>query len=702
MPVAYIVRLPEPSNQDQGDIEITSVLYQNDIPTEPDFFSYIDENQIEISTESFSDANFYQFRYNRLTRLQSEVLDLGNNFLDYEWYLDVCAYVRRNLITKQELVSEQLRLAAGLEYILENPALTTGGFSLRRTNGVITEELPPSAVTFINNRRIQIEGRFFDVGYIYTFTYTALVIERNPTVSLIYEYRTAATQLGVLEKEWRQFEVNDIADTRFSLEDNNNKRYIQFRITADNIKRIEDLHIYSITARGLLIPNVEDRQISNQGFSVIAVATAAGNAQLVGTRAYGITDRADAVSELTPLLGIPRVVVRSSTSTQSQLTFSLEDATVPRVHGEASGSISLIGDSDSFLSLVSASASINLNLVGDADGSLSIIPALASANISLNGDSDGYASISGTASSSAELDGLSAGQVPISSQLIDSYTWEDGVDFGAYTILGDFQNFISDPRPTIIYSNPNSGSTRVIGFNDNAGELIEASDFQVPTSPFNALGIGSDRINKGITDTGAHTAFNIREPASMDVDNINLTSSGFHMRMIINPIPSSGPVISQNTRNQNNQGWRFQVIYFSSSSEHRISTLVNANDGVNTASGWLPVDANTYDDADEVGSINTVAGINRNLPVLSPRWYLVDFVLSETTPGNSRAEVFINGSRQVLELTGVSMSGVMDRNIDINFTPSFRNNGILFFGYRYGIIDLATHQAERIAAGLVY
>lgn len=344
----FAVNLPEPSNQDVGDVEITSVLFQNEIPTEPDFWKYLNQNLIEIDAADFSPANFYEFQYNRLTRIESEVFDLGDNFLDYEWYLDVCAYIRRSLITKQELVTEQLRLVDGLEAPLENPALTTGGFTLTRTNGVVTEELPPSAVTFINNRRIQIENRFFDVGFIYTFTYTSLVIERNPTVSLISEYRTSSGLFDIQDKDWVEFETNDIADTRFSLADNKSKRYIQFRVTANNIKRVEDLHIYSITARGILIPE-EDRDVLNQGLEIIAIATASGFGQLSGTRAYGITDKASGSSQLTP---------------------NTPNPTITSVAGSnVDGAMELLGDSEA-LTKVFASASEDFSINGNCDGTV--------------------------------------------------------------------------------------------------------------------------------------------------------------------------------------------------------------------------------------------------------------------------------------------------------------------------------------------
>jgi len=298
MPLAYSANLPEPSNQDQGEVEVISIIYENQVPQVPDFFEYVNKDTIEIPNENFSGANFYEFSYNRLTQLESEILDLGSDFLNYEWYLDVCAYVRKDLSTKQEVVTEQLRLVDGIEAVLENPALTTGNFSLTRTNGVITEELPPSAVIFINNSRIQIANNFFNVGFIYTFTYTSLVIERNPTVSLIYEYRSAISTFEIQNKEWEKFQVNDVADTRFSLADPNNKRYIQFRITANNIKRVEDLHIYSVTARGIPTPQ-SDVDVINCSLNALLLGnnTASGVSNLTGV-ADGISLKANSSASL--------------------------------------------------------------------------------------------------------------------------------------------------------------------------------------------------------------------------------------------------------------------------------------------------------------------------------------------------------------------------------------------------------------------
>lgn len=271
--------LPEPSNEDRGNPEIPSVLFENGIPQVNSFFSYVNRDFIEISNINYNPNSEYELQYHRLTELETEVFDLGENFLDYDWYLDVCAYIRRNLTEKREEVTEQLIIRDGFEAVLTNPVLTTAPLRLSRTNGVITEEIPTSAITFLSNDRISISQRFFRPTFIYTLTYTAVVIERLLNADMTLEYRSGVDEDDVVIRPWIPFEVNDLADTRFTLEYGVNKRYLQMRIRVNNIKREDDVHIYSATVRGLLYPE-EDREIAFSSPSIKISGTATSISQL--------------------------------------------------------------------------------------------------------------------------------------------------------------------------------------------------------------------------------------------------------------------------------------------------------------------------------------------------------------------------------------------------------------------------------------
>lgn len=340
--------LPVPSNQDQGDVEITSILFENGIPNQTSFLTYLDDSLIEFEGSEFSE---YSTLYNRLTRLQSPVLDLGEYFLDYNWYLDVCSYVRRDLSEGTEEVTEILNIQDNFEAELKNPALITGDISLIRSNGVVQEEIPRNAIIFINNKRIQIIDAFFDSDFIYQITYESLIIQRNLTVESIYEYRTSPDEETIEDRAWIQFQINDLADVRFSLSSPDNKRYIQFRLTFNNINRTQDLHLYSVTARGLLLPE-EVRDISAGGLSATIIGVASGTILLTG-EAEGANIRA---------IGVGSLIGEVSDESTSVVISATADSTT-----------ALVGDADTIISSQSATATSGAVLTSESSATIVIV-----------------------------------------------------------------------------------------------------------------------------------------------------------------------------------------------------------------------------------------------------------------------------------------------------------------------------------------
>jgi len=634
MPLAYVGNLPEPSNQDQGEIEVVSILYENGVPQTPGFFYYVDQNTIEIPPENYSPSSFYQIRYNRLTRLQSQIFDLGGSFLNYEWYLDVCAYVRKNLTQKQESVTEQLVVRDGFEAVLQNPVDINGSLSLIRTNGVITEEIPREAISFVNNRRISVARRFFSPNFIYTLTYQAIVIERNPTVSLVYEYRTAISPTAVLSKEWREFQVNDIADTRFSLADPNNKRYIQFRITADNIKRVEDLHIYSVTARG--IPSSQgDIDVLNADLTAIFFSQASSSSILGGVASGEIPVEANATSSLTGDAD-GRVLINAV----SEINL-VGDANgqISRISaGPASGFAQLTVDSaNASKPFISASASVDIELMSDAEAILSSQP----------GEASGTASI--------EALPLPDGQVILQNVLIRQYDWNDGIDFASRTI---------DGSNNVTFPNINNSSGSSISFT-GSGVATPLANYTESTSPIDPNeGIGINRVDQGVIVGNNNYDFTITPAVGQELHNLN--TNGIHARFVFKTYDwTSGPGIVATSRTvPQANSWDWELTYTSNSTTHELSLDVN----------WY-----------ENGGANT-GGTTRGpitLPLTDEDWLLVDVIIEPDTTNLTTFILAVNGNTNSLQTSTGGRSGTIPTEIEVMHTGSSTEHvAMAFFGWR--------------------
>lgn len=652
MPLAYVGNLPEPSNQDQGDVEIVSVLYENQIPQVPDFFYYTDQNTIEIPPENFNTANFFQFRYNRLTRLQSQVFDLGANFLNYEWYLDVCAYVRKNLTQKQELVTEQLVVRDGFEAILQNPADINGDLILTRTNGVITEEIPRESISFINRRRISVARRFFSPNFIYTLTYRSIVIERNPTVSLIYEYRTAISPTQVLSKEWKEFKINDIADTRFSLEDPNNKRYIQFRVTANNIKRVEDLHIYSITARGIPSPQ-EDIDVLNADVTALLFSQASGSSTFTSSALGDVPVSAEA-------------------------TASLSGDCDGAVIIDANANMMLVGDADGRISRILAGpASSSSQLTADpVNTQKPFLSAAALTNMELSGDSNAI-----LASQPAEAEGsavlavpnLPDGAVIIQNVLIRQYDWNDGIDFASRTIDGS--NNVTFPN-----INPSSGSS--ISFT-GSGVATPLANYTESTSPIDPNeGIGVNRVDQGVIVGNNNYDFTLTPAIGQELHNLN--TNGIHARFVFKTYDwtsGAGIVATSRTVPQANS-WDWELTYTSNSTNHEVSLTVNwyENGGANVGSTTR-------------GPIT--------LPSTGEDWLLVDVIIDPSTSNLTTFNLSVNGNTDSFQLSTSGRNGTIPTEIEVMHTGSSTEHvAMAFFGWREYDGTGLNHSNDRSDANL--
>jgi hypothetical protein len=205
---------------------------------------FLNATNIQIDVGYYNPNAIYVIDYERLTRAETPVLDLGTNYNYYLWFIDAAIYrrVEPALIERERTVQVQFRadFRATLAEISNGDQTTA---TLYQDTGITRTEVARLDWRFVDNRTVEIESDLFDSDSVYTLEYVAQLGTFPRQANYVLEHRSDTTSGGVVSQPWRAVEPGDLVDRTH--------QWHQLRITITDVTVLSDIRVKSLGLKGI-------------------------------------------------------------------------------------------------------------------------------------------------------------------------------------------------------------------------------------------------------------------------------------------------------------------------------------------------------------------------------------------------------------------------------------------------------------------
>lgn len=195
---------------------------------------FVDADIVQVDPSEYSTAIDYTLDYERLTRAESDVIDLGAAWEDYLWLVDVRAYRRADTAVLDRTVTELLTFRADYRATLSaisNLDPTTA--TLQEDTGLRRTAMPTTSWRFEDARTVSLSPGAFNPDALYTLTYVARVGTQDRPVDILIETRStpaadlAAARIAIQTVDYAPTQIDAVEDPTY--------QWHQIRVTLTNV-----------------------------------------------------------------------------------------------------------------------------------------------------------------------------------------------------------------------------------------------------------------------------------------------------------------------------------------------------------------------------------------------------------------------------------------------------------------------------------
>jgi hypothetical protein len=238
----YVTTLSMTSNEDID----SCILYQDGVAVPNNTWQFNSSTEIQINS-GYSSSSVYTLDYNLLFQFESLGIDLGSSYANYLWFVDYYKYGRldANSIESLQTVAVVFNPSTFRAALPRRSNKNQTAAQLLKDTGSSQTILQLSQWSFVDDKTINIDSGQYDPKASYFLTHEEVVLTRENISSCKFEVRQATTLLGLGGASYSEVERNSFLDITGSL------RYVQFRITIQNITDVRDIRLKSMCAKGL-------------------------------------------------------------------------------------------------------------------------------------------------------------------------------------------------------------------------------------------------------------------------------------------------------------------------------------------------------------------------------------------------------------------------------------------------------------------
>lgn len=191
----------------------------------------------------YDTASAYTLDYELLMRATTAVLDLGDDYANYLWFVDAVLHRRVEPEIIEETQAIPLNFTTDYRAALPDPANTdTSLATLYQDTGLVRTEIAASDWKFVDLNTVELSSGKFDQDSIYTFEYVAKRANFPRVVSYVLEVRSGVDAVAAAAAVWRAVEPDTPMPT---------DRFQQARVTLRNVTAPTDVRVRGLGFRGL-------------------------------------------------------------------------------------------------------------------------------------------------------------------------------------------------------------------------------------------------------------------------------------------------------------------------------------------------------------------------------------------------------------------------------------------------------------------
>lgn len=229
----------------------TLTLFEDGIPV-PDTadgsatlpYEFTSATSLVIDAGVFNGTATYTADYDVLIQAETAVIDLGANFANYLWLVDVVLFRAIDQTVEARTTEESVTfLADGSATLSQSSDQDKNNAILIADDGVSRTTVPEAEWTFVDQSTIQINLAAFDASSIYSLQYQAMFAQYAQTPDFTVELRSAATSAAVGSASYAASEIDGVVD--------NSLRYHQLRLTLTSVANVDDIQVRGLGVRGL-------------------------------------------------------------------------------------------------------------------------------------------------------------------------------------------------------------------------------------------------------------------------------------------------------------------------------------------------------------------------------------------------------------------------------------------------------------------
>lgn len=216
-------------------------------------WQFIAADEIRIHNDYYDASSTYSLDYGTLMRVTTPMIDLGADYLDNLWLIDMAHFTRRDVEERPTRRVQQLTFAAdasaGLNFVADTDS---HDHVLTRDDGVTREVLNAADWSFSNNRTVQLAAGTLETDSIYSLDYAALVPRPYTEAELVLEWQPTDSG-GTALQDYQVVTIGQVVSQATQAVSQNGFRYHRLRVTASNMRDVRDFRIYGLGLKGIRI-----------------------------------------------------------------------------------------------------------------------------------------------------------------------------------------------------------------------------------------------------------------------------------------------------------------------------------------------------------------------------------------------------------------------------------------------------------------
>lgn len=215
---------------------------------------FVDASTIEIDAAYFNPDNSYVIEYDALLQATGVAHEVANP-ADYLWIANLSQHVRYAPTFDTLAMVVNLTFDGQFQAILPSPVSDADTLVLTKDTGVKKSILPTGSWTLVDDSTIRLASEDIDTASVYTLSYTARVLQLEPTAKAVLEWRYGVDEVDIASAEWEVIEDGQVLSPVFNplgdVTSNAFPAWVQFRVSYTDVTLPQDLRILGIGMKGI-------------------------------------------------------------------------------------------------------------------------------------------------------------------------------------------------------------------------------------------------------------------------------------------------------------------------------------------------------------------------------------------------------------------------------------------------------------------